>query len=59
LYKLFVEKGQEVKKKESLLAVDPIQMDHTVATTRTRTIGSITLKAVSMVTKDDLVLTLV
>ncbi len=59
MYKLFVEKGQEVKKKEPLLAVEPIQMDHTVAATRTRTIGSITLKAVSMVTKDDLVLTLV
>jgi biotin carboxyl carrier protein len=59
LYKLFVEKGQEVKKKESLFGVEAIKMNNTVAATRTRTIGSITLKAGSMVTKDDLVLTLV
>ncbi|MFB0903872.1 MAG: pyruvate carboxylase [Nonlabens sp.] len=59
LYKVFVKKGQKVKKNEPLFVIEAMKMENTVAATRTGTVASITLKAGTMVTKDDLVLTLV
>jgi pyruvate carboxylase len=59
LYKIFVKEGQEVKKNEPLFVIEAMKMENTVAATRNGVVAIITLKAGSMVTKDDLVLTLV
>jgi len=58
LSKVFVEKGQKVKKNEPLFVIEAMKMETTITATHDAGIDSITLVGGTLVNSDDLVLTL-
>ncbi len=58
LSKVFVKKGQEVKKNEPLFVIEAMKMETTITATEASTIKAINLKEGTMVNAEDLVVTL-
>ena len=58
LYKVLVKKGQEIKKNDPFFIIEAMKMESTVTATKTGKIKSVSLKAGSMVMKDDLIITI-
>jgi pyruvate carboxylase len=58
LSKVFVKKGQEVKKNEPLFVIEAMKMETTITATDSSTIKSIDLKEGTLVNTDDLVITM-
>lgn len=56
LTKIFVKKGQEVKKNEPLFVIEAMKMETTITAHENITIDSITLKEKTLVNTDDLVI---
>ncbi len=58
LYKVLVKKGQEIKKNDHLFIIEAMKMETTITANKPGKVKSVTLKAGTMVMKDDLVLTI-
>ncbi len=59
LSKIFVKKGDVVKKNQPLFVIEAMKMETTITANFAKTVGSITLKEGSMVNAEDLVIELV
>ena len=58
LYKILVKKGQNIKENDHLFIIEAMKMETTVTATKPGKVKSISLKAGTMVFKDDLIVTL-